>query len=60
MGLLEFLELFLDVISLILDFLPGFVVDVDTIWSLLDVLLKLTEEFVDLFLEFLTLFRGTE
>jgi len=59
-GLLEFLELFLDVISLILDFLPGFVVDVDTIWSLLDVLLKLTEEFVDLFLEFLTLFRGTE
>lgn len=59
-GLLEFLELGFDIISLILDVIEGFVVDVDTIWSLLDVMSECLEEFTDLVIEFLTLWRSSE
>ena len=59
-GLFEFLELGFDIISLILDVIEGFVVDVDTIWSLLDVTTECLEEFSDLAIEFLTLWGGTE
>jgi hypothetical protein len=59
-GLLEFLELGFDIISLILDVIEGFVVDVDTIWSLLDVMSECLEEFTDLVIEFLTLWGSSE
>ena len=59
-GLLEFLELGFDIISLILDVIEGFVVDVDTIISLLDVMAECFEEFTDLFIEFLTLWGSSE
>jgi len=55
--LLKFLELLLDIIGLILNDLDTFVVDMDAIFSLLDVCLKGFEEFVNLFLEFFTLWR---
>lgn len=59
-GLLEFLELGFDIISLILDVIEGFVVDVDTIWSLIDVMSECLEEFTDLVIEFLTLWGSSE
>jgi hypothetical protein len=59
-GLLEFLELGFDIISLIFDVFEGFVVDVDTIWSLLDVMSECLEEFTDLVIEFLTLWGSSE
>lgn len=59
-GLFEFLELGFDIISLILDVIEGFVVDVDTIWSLLDVMSECLEEFTDLVIEFLTLWGSSE
>jgi hypothetical protein len=59
-SLLKFLELLLDIIGLILNDLDTFVVDMDAIVSLLDVCLKGFEEFVNLILEFLTLFRLSE
>jgi hypothetical protein len=59
-GLLEFLELGFDIISLIFDVFEGFVIDVDTIWSLLDVMSECLEEFTDLLIEFLTLWGSSE
>ena len=59
-GLFEFLELGFDIIGLILDVIEGFVVDVDTIWSLLDVMSECLEEFTDLVIEFLTLWGSSE
>jgi len=59
-SLLKFLELLLDIIGLILNDLDTFVVDMDAIVSLLDVCLKGFEEFLNLILEFLTLFRLSE
>ena len=59
-GLFELLELGFDIISLILDVFEGFVVDVDTVWSLLDVMAECLEEFTDLVIEFLTLWGSSE
>jgi len=59
-GLFEFLELGFDIISLIFDVFEGFVLDVDTIWSLLDVMSECLEEFTDLVIEFLTLWGSSE
>jgi len=59
-GLLEFLELGFDIISLIFDVFEGFVLDVDTIWSLLDVMSECIEEFTDLVIEFLTFWGSSE
>lgn len=59
-GLLEFLELGFDIICLIFDVFEGFVLDVDTIWSLLDVMSECIEEFTDLVIEFLTFWGSSE
>lgn len=48
-------ELVLNVISLVLDDLNGFVINVDTVFSLDNMLVKSLEEFMDLLLEFLAL-----
>ena len=60
LGLLEVLQLLVDVLELTLDVVHIVIVDVDAIWSLLDVLLEGAEEFVDLLLEVLTILRGHE
>lgn len=60
LGLLEMLELLVDVHKFIFDIFHMGVVDVDTVWSLLDVLLESAEEFVNLLLEILTIFRSHE
>ena len=59
-GLLEFLELGFDIISLVLDVIEGSVVDMDAILSLLDVMAECFEEFTDLFIEFLTLWGSSK